>query len=288
MRYEYWVVRYVPDAIRGEFVNIGVVAGAGDDWAYRRTTSLQRASRLGGSATVTHAFLSRISEAISVRLDHIETLLQRPVERMSRVFMEDLRVRMNNVVQISPPRPVRASSALDAADLAFDLMVVDDGPVTRHRSRTLIAHRLQEAFAHDPELARHVAHARQARVEGQRIDYDVAVADDVTLQMTQAWSFDLQDRNLRRLETNIQAWSYLMGLVRQEGGALVRPRNPEQGGIRIPTDVEMNVLFRAPESSEGERLFDNARRGWRALGIRVIEEEQTERVLEEARQLVDA
>jgi hypothetical protein len=288
VRYDYWVVRFVPDPVRGEFVNIAVVAGAGSDWAYRRVSNLQRASRLGGSATVTHAFLARISQAIVEKLDEVEALLEVPSDRMTRGFIEDLRVRMNNVVQISPPRPVRAMSAADAADIAFELMVVDDGPVTRHRSRTLVAHRLQEAFAHDPELARHVAHARQARVEGQRIDYDVALADDVTLQLTQAWSFDLHPRNLKRLETNIQAWNYLMGLVRKEGGELIRPRTPQQSALQIPNSVDLNVLYRPPASNEGERLFDNARRGWKSLGIRAVEETETERVLQEARQLVDA
>lgn len=286
MRHDYWVVRYVPDPVRGEFVNIGVVAGAGDDFAFRRVSSLQRASRLGGSATVTHAFLNRISESISTTLDEMQAFMELPSDRMSRGFIEDLRIRMHNIVQISPPRPVRAQSAEDAADIAFDLMVVDQGPVTVHRSRTLVARRLHEAFAHDPEVMRYVAQARHARVEGQRIDYDVAVTDDVTLQMTQAWSFDLQ--NLKRLETNIQAWNYLMSLVRKEGGQLVRPRAPERSTLRIPDDVDINVLYRPPVSREGQRLFKTAQRGWRGLRIQALEETQAEKVVQEARELVSA
>lgn len=286
MRYDYWVVRYVPDSVRGEYVNIGVVAGAGTDWAFHRVSSLQRASRLGGSATVTNAFLTRIEAAISTNLDEVESLIHLPRDRMTRGFIEDLRVRLNNIVQISPPRPVRAPSAEDAADIAFDLMVVDHGPVARPRSRTLIARRLQDAFADDPDIMRHVAHARQARVEDQRIDYDVAVTENVTLQMTQAWSFDL--RNLRRLETNIQAWNYLMSRVRKEGGQLVRPRTPHNSAMLIPKDVHINVLYKTPSSIEGERLFENAQRGWHDLDIQALEETQAETVVQEARELINA
>lgn len=284
MRYDYWVVRYVPDVVRGEYVNLAVIAGHGSDWAVRRVSNLQRASRLGGSATVTHAFLDRIEASISLELDAVEALIELPREQASRGFVEDLRIRMNNTVQISAPRPIRAQTADDAADIAFELMVVDHGPVVRHRSRTLVARRLQRAFEEAPDLSNHVARARQARVDGQRIDYDVAVTDGVTVQMSQAWAFDLKD--LSRLETNIQAWNYLMGLVRQHGGELVRSRSPEVSRVRIPRDVSANAIYRTPTSNEGKRQLKIALGGWANLGIRAVQEDDAETVVEQARTLI--
>lgn len=45
--YQYWLIRYVPNAVRGEFVNIGVLVGMdGKDWALRTVDSFTRASLL--------------------------------------------------------------------------------------------------------------------------------------------------------------------------------------------------------------------------------------------------
>lgn len=287
MRFMYWVVRYVPNPVREEFVNVAVIAGSGNDWAMRRVSNLQRASRLGGTATVTTGFLERMSQAINGHLAEVEALFDAPAEQLTHGLLMDFETRMNGVIQLRAPRPIRADSADDAADLAFDLMVVDDGPAIRHRSRTLIARQAREAFAQDTYLAPHlVARSRQARVEDQRVDYDVAVANDAAVQLTQAWSFDL--KNLSRLETNIQAWNYLINRIRKHGGELIRPRDRQAHPIEIPSNIDINVLYREPHSPEGRRQLGIALRGWDDLDIQAVPEGSVATLITEARHLVTA
>ena len=55
MRYMYSVIRFVPDPIRGEFVNVGVLAGSDEssEWDLRMVESLKRAGDVDSDAQVT-------------------------------------------------------------------------------------------------------------------------------------------------------------------------------------------------------------------------------------------
>jgi hypothetical protein len=108
---------------------------------------LRRASRLGGSASYTDSFLRRIEDAIDSRLDTVEALFPGgSVPTFERGDIEDLRVRMNNLVQLSEARPVLARSAEQAADLAFELMVVNSEADVSRRTRPRVAHLLKNAL----------------------------------------------------------------------------------------------------------------------------------------------
>ena len=286
MRYDYWVIRYVPDPVRGEFVNIGVIAGQGDQWAYRRVNNLRRASRLGGSASYTDSFLRRIEAVIESRLDAVEVLFpDESVPSFGRGDIEDLRVRMNNLVQLSEARPVLARSAEEAADLAFELMIVDSEADVNHRTRTRVVHRLKDAFALRPELVRHVARRQVAAVGSQETGIDFAVRDGIVHQMSQVWAFDVKDT--RTLQTQIQAWNYLLGLLRQDGGRLT-PRNRIGDGVEIPSGVEINAVFAAPVTAAGEEQFEIAQDGWQRLGVEVVPATESDSVVAEAERLLQA
>ncbi|TCM45557.1 DUF3037 domain-containing protein [Kribbella sp. VKM Ac-2568] len=285
MRYDYWVIRYVPDPIRGEFVNIGVIAGKGDDWSFRRVSNLRRASRLGGFASLTDSFLRRIEDSIASRLDAVEALIpSEPSELFGRGEVEDLRVRMNNLVQLSESRPVLAATSEEAADLAFELMVVDSDVDVRHRSRTTVVHKLRAAFDLRPELVHHVARFHVASVGAQETGIDFAVKDGVVHQMSQVWAFDV--KNTRHLQTQIQAWNYLLGLLRQDGGALVR--RGRHDGVSIPHDVDINAVFTAPTTSDGEAQFEIAKDGWQRLGVEVVSSSDSEAIVDAAARLLTA
>jgi len=50
----YSLIRYVPDPARGEFVNVGAIAGSEDagDWQVRQLQNPARARALGGRLTL--------------------------------------------------------------------------------------------------------------------------------------------------------------------------------------------------------------------------------------------
>ncbi|MFI6830859.1 DUF3037 domain-containing protein [Kribbella sp. NPDC050241] len=284
MRYDYWVIRYVPDPIRGEFVNIGVITGRDDDWAFRRVGNLRRAARLGGSPSLTDSFLKRIEDAISARLDSVAALMPAGAALFNRGDVEDLRVRMNNIVQLSDARPVLADSAAQAADMAFELMIVDSDTEVRHRTRTLVVHRLRDAFDLRPELLRHVARFQTATVGAQETTIDFAVKSRSVQQLSQVWAFDLKDT--RNLQIQIQAWNYLVGLLRADGGRLV-PRSGE-GWVEIPAAVEINAVFTPPDSSAGEEQLEIAMDGWERLGVQIVSAADSDAIVEGADRLLRA
>lgn len=283
MRYDFWVIRYVPDPIRGEFVNIGVIAGAAEDWSLRRVSNLRRASRIGGSATVTEAFLRRIESSIEDNLQAVESLL--PLDgapAFGKGRIEDLRLRMNNIVQISDPRPVLAGSSEEAADMAFELMVVDSDHTVRHRSRTRVVHDLREAFNLRPELVHHVAQHQVASVGPQMTTVDFAVRNAKVHQISQVWGFDVRDT--RNLQTQIRAWNYLLGLLRAEGGYLKSKTG--HTNANIPSNVEINAVFTDPTTSEAQDQLSIALDGWKRLGVDAVPASQFTSVVDEAERLV--
>lgn len=283
MRYDYWVVRYVPDPIRGEFVNIGVIAGRDQDWSMRRVSNLRRASRIGGSAVVTDPFLRRVEESIAERLREVEMLLPLGRQReFGRGIVEDLRARMNNVVQLSEARPVLASSSDEAADLAFELMVVDVDHEVKHRSRTQVVKKLQTAFNLRPELLNHVAQHQIASVGAQETTIDFAIRNNVVKQLSQVWAFDVRDT--RNVQTQIRAWNYLLGLLRSDGGTL-KPKGGKHG-IQIPNNVEINAIYTRPTTDMGNSQLKVALDGWRRLGVDAVPSEEFGIVVDEAERLV--
>lgn len=283
MRYDYWVVRYVPDPVRGEFVNIGVIAGRDEDWSMRRVSNLRRASRIGGSAVVTDPFLHRIETSIQRQLNEVESLMpSATLAKFGKGRLEDLRHRMNNIVQISEARPVLATSSEEAADLAFELMVVDIDHEVKHRSRTRTVHKLRDAFNLRPELVKHVALHQIASVGAQEAAMDFAVQDRAVRQMSQVWAFDVRDT--RNLQTQIRAWNYLVALLREDGGFL-RSKGGRLG-VGIPADVDINAVYTPPSNEQGEAQLLIALEGWRRLGVDAIPSSESEAVVDEAERLI--
>ena len=282
LRYDYWVLRYVPDPIRGEFVNIGVIAGWDDDWSFRRVNNLRRAARLGGTASLTSSFLKRIEDAIDSNLDSVEASLSRSSSRFNRGEAEDLRVRMNNIVQLSEPRPVLAATSEEAADMAYELMVVDSDAGVSHRSRTRVVHRLRDAFELNPDVVQHVARFQIAAVGSQETSVDFAIRDGFVHQMSQVWAFDV--KNTRHLQTQIQAWNYLLGLLRHEGGQLASRSGHDVASI--PPGVDVNAVFTPPNTTAGEEQFEIAQEGWQRLGVQVVSASDAGQVVAEAERLL--
>lgn len=289
MRYDYWVVRYVPDAIREEFVNIAVIAGRDTDWAIRNVSDLRRASRLGGSATMAKPMLDRIERDIAAELDVVESFVpQSGNQRFSRGQVEDLRVRLNNVVQLSDARPVMASSAREAVSMAFELMIVDHGYEHKPRSRTRVVRELADAFQTHPDLVERVAQSQMATVGRQQTRFDFvlnAQGDSSVVQLSQVWGFDL--KQAENLQKNIRSWNFMVGLVREDGAAITGSAGRRRSRhLRIPQDVQINAIYTVPNSARTSEELEIALDGWHRLQIQPVPADEYERVVEQAESLV--
>jgi Protein of unknown function (DUF3037) len=128
---------------RGEFVNIGAIAGSDEaaEWELRLVSNLSRAQALDDRGVLATAF------AYAAGLeDHIAALDMLPEtggpEPISSSMLLRRATEMQNIIQFSQPAPVAECSAEAALDLVFDQLVLD---LTRKSFQFEKKHRAQGA-----------------------------------------------------------------------------------------------------------------------------------------------
>lgn len=106
------LIRYVPNAITGEFVNVGVIAGRDDDWACRVAVDWTRAAALDLNGTKDHA-------RTFIHDDIERTIATASDEWLSELPQEGGR----SIVQVTAPMPVAADTAARAIELVYPHLV---------------------------------------------------------------------------------------------------------------------------------------------------------------------
>lgn len=289
MQYRYWLIRYVPDAARGEFVNVGIVVGNDRaDWALRRVHSLRRASRLGGNASTLEPWLTRIERLIT---DHqnpplFGSLVERP---LSSGWMGHLSGRLNNAIQISDATPIEADSAEEAASFLFPFLVAETSARPAARTRARLISDLRDHYLFDANLmsGQGLLQRPRARVGRQRGRFDFAVLSDEVNQLSQVWSFDVKDTD--RLEQEIQSWSFLVERLRNDGGELFAKGDNGLISDAIGPAVPISVVYQEPRgavSAERSDVYLAAREAWNLLSVTAVPSDQLNRVAENARDLI--
>ncbi|MEG9247760.1 DUF3037 domain-containing protein [Arthrobacter sp. Soc17.1.1.1] len=293
--YQYWLIRYVPNAVRGEFVNIGVLVGMdGKDWALRTVDSFTRASRLGGDARQARHWLEELRLAVSHAngegdLNRISPLLERSRSRsftemsMNSGIVAHMAARLNNSVQISEARPVHTLDAASAADRLYRLLVRENPTTTRTQARTRLLKRIGDEFAQIPELDRDIVQ-RNPRIQiGMQVKrFDLALGEDRVRQMTQVVSFTRKD--LENVNQEVSAWSHVVNRLRGRGGQLEMGKSGRF--LRIDQNVPIRVVHDEPQTNDQKMQLDIARESWRELGVQDFTSADIHRFALEARSLV--
>lgn len=111
MSFQFSLIRFVPDPARGEFVNIGALAGSDEasEWALRLVSNLSRATALDDRGV--------LPDAVAYAADLAGA------EGVSSAVLMRRSMEMQNIVQFSAPAPVAADSVEAALDLVFDQLV---------------------------------------------------------------------------------------------------------------------------------------------------------------------
>src|SRR3990172_12402120 len=130
VRFEYSVARFVPDQVRGEFVNIGVIVGSDEsgEWAFQQTGSLSKANHLDEFHILPEVL--RHLATIGVQLDKIaETRLHAlpppGADPLTEEWLHRLARDSANVLQFSTPQPIMAASGEAAIDLLAKMFLVE-------------------------------------------------------------------------------------------------------------------------------------------------------------------
>jgi len=264
--YNYWIVRYVPDPVRGEFVNLGILVGRdGFDWHFKAVSSLRRANRLGGDPTIAGYWLRELAR-MTASLNNAQRADPEPILAavadsgdISAAIVSRLAGRLNNAVQISPPYPIVAKSAADGVDMLFDHLVADPQVQTRSVYGTRVSSYFAQEFRRSlPDGARAIVQPKPHVIVGSAPrTASFAVTDSRVEQITNAWSFNLSDVDL--VSTQIQAWAGHMGRLRRRGGTLEAKGQPT---LVIPNDVQLRVVYEEPQSEPGRAALRIAQDVW--------------------------
>jgi hypothetical protein len=286
VNYKYWLLRYVPDVVRGEAINVGVLVGRdGADWAVRRVSSFRRANRLGGDASLMTPWLKWLESAVDETTHPaFAGIGEQPLLAMTEASVQRLSVRLNNAVQIAQPRPVLADDAASAADFLFSELVLENEVHPRSTTRQRLLTGLRDQYQRVAQLSlgtslRSQASAKVGRQSGR---FDFAVVDGRVEQLSQVWSFDLRD--IDRLEQDVRAWNYLVTRIRDEGAVL--DENDDRAAVGA--DVPIASVFQLSEErrdSRREDVLGAAQEAWQRLGVEPVPSSRLEDVALRARAL---
>jgi hypothetical protein len=114
-RYQYSVVRCVPEPRTGEFINVGAIVGSAEerDWDARAIQSFRRANKLCGPEQIGAAteFIAEVTQIFSKAKESSDPI---PDSWLNEVWSEK-----RNVVQLSEPQVAVGESASEVLDFVF-------------------------------------------------------------------------------------------------------------------------------------------------------------------------
>jgi hypothetical protein len=281
MSFSFSLIRFVPDPARGEFVNIGAIAGdeTAQDWDLRFISNFRRARALDtrGALSAAIAFATGLGD--SIQLD--EQLELAGPEPTSNETLTRLSEESQNIVQFTRPAPVQAGSSEEALDLVFEHLVLDP---TALKFRFEKKHRAQSSTrqAYSAHNVPADAVKERARIASGAFDdtFDFAVHNGRAVQLVQCWSFQLPDQG--QLAEQVKAWSWVVHEVRKQGGEL----STNSGTIEVPGETQIAAVCIPPAKGGEAPAFAEAKAAFAENDVQQLSPEEADRLGAEARQLL--
>jgi len=280
VKYDYSVVRFVPYPIRGEYINVAVIAGSEEtgEWAIRSIENWTRARHLdkGKRLAAARAYLEGIDGLINGNPEQ-QAKAQSPPVGLVRGWLAGEYRRLRNLVQLSEPAPVIGADVREALNKMFDLFVADPAKIDREtRQPAIVA--LRSAF-HQVNIQAALLHEQVTAVVGpQSAPVDFAVANGHLVQLAHAWSF--REREPRETVQQIKAWSWTLRDLRDYGG-MVRTKDKRQD-YTVDRDVEIGVTYTTPVTDKGRRSLEEALSVFDHLKVRAVSADDAYKVAEDA------
>ncbi|HEX8075218.1 MAG TPA: DUF3037 domain-containing protein [Thermoleophilaceae bacterium] len=260
MSYFFSMIRFVPDAARGEFINLGALAGDADsgDWDFRLISNFKRARAIDAQGLLPAAlrFAGELQERLPLD-DDGEDATAWTIENLQLLSGE-----MNNLVQLSAPTPVVADSAERALDIVFDSMIFDPASQQFRFEKKHRAVRLTRQAYRDHEVPAEAVKER-VRVVADRFNaqFDFAVHNGSAVQLVQCWSFQLP--NQQELAEQVKAWAWVVGELRGDGGYVVA----DGAEVPAPAGLEVASVYVPPRPEDSTDAFSEAQAAFEELGV---------------------
>jgi hypothetical protein len=271
MRYVYSVLRFVPDPVRGEFINVGAIVGSEEasEWKIRLIDNYRRARMLDDKGVLTSLwhFVDEIGKRIDNYEAYIETHAGPPVE-VSESWLRRLWGESQNVIQFSPPTPFVATNAEEVLDSIFRELIVD--PESRRfpfQKKNVALAAIRRAYQQAGIRQRtHFQEAALVQGRHHRERFDFAVMNGPVLQLAHAWSFQIPKQD--ELAEDIKAWAWTVRDLRRGGGKVQSDNGAE---FVVPENVDVEVVYVAPLIGGARTVLDEALSAFQDIDARAID-----------------
>ena len=254
MAYHYSVMRFVPDSARGEFVNLGILAGSDEaqDWSFRMLSNPIRVKGIDDRGALPGAFA--FVDHILASIEAIDGTAASGVDPMSLALLGQMQGEMQNIVQFTVPSPVVAGSSEDALDmLCADLLVDPAQRRYRFKKKTWAATVMREAYR-NVELPAEAVTERVEVVSGPyREQFDFVVHNGHVIQMVQCWSFQLP--NQADLADRVKAWAWTVHELNRRGGHVLIGDHEQE---IAPGQQPIGAVYVEPEGDQPRHVFEEA------------------------------
>ena len=275
MTYFFSMLRFVPDPARGEFVNIGAIAGDEEtqDWELRLISNLKRARSIDHASFLPHAL-----EVAGEFQDRLATE-DLPAPEQGWLTWPELRTlsgEMNNILQLTAPTPIEVQSAEGALDIVFEELVLD--PAARRyrfekKFRAVSATRQAYRAAAVPD-----EYVRQRVVVASGVfktPFDFAVQNGRAIQLVQCWSFQLPNQD--ELADQVKSWAWTMQELRRQGGLL----RSNVDAVPVPDNLDVGVVYIPPRDGEAS-AFEEAQAAFHEVGATHVTPEHADELAQAA------
>lgn len=287
MRHVYSLIRFVPDPARGEFINVGAIAGSEEssEWGIRQISNARRARAIGEGDTPTALqavwyFIDCIGEIIESHQDSLEALFPSDIEP-SEDWLEGLHSDYRNIVQLSPPSPLVAENVDEALDRIFQHAILDpERRQRRSRWKNEVLAATRSAYRRHSVGATELRERVLLSSELHEDRFDFAVMNGRALQLVRSWSF--RDMEARYLSDQIKSWGWTVRSTRDSGGSI------EIGDriLDVSSDVDIEVICIPPDPDQDESIYQEGKSIFGALGVHSVSLEQVDTLANRARQLL--
>ena len=250
VRYVYSVVRFVPDPTRGEFVNIGLIAGSDEtgEWELQTVARMSRAQRLDDTRVLLPQVMRQVAE-LAANLDAVtearDALVPpRDLPDVSEAWITKLSRDWANIVQLSPPQPVVADDAQEVFDALWGRMIFERKTRGREITTKLTALKgVRESLRHHQIERRNIWERPTLKTTSSHSPIDLAVHNGRVLHITQCWSFQVADQEA--LLDDVKAWAWTVRDLRRGNGGEVSALDRS---LEVRSDVPIAAVFVPPET----------------------------------------
>jgi hypothetical protein len=210
----YSVVRYVPDPIRQEVFNVGVVVAEGQSISAKvvPATQAKRLKALGYDRNL--GFLKDLESELNRGLHQEQVALPQGQAAWTVTDLENAAKEWGGTIQFSPLRPGRIASESDALEVMFARLVPTRVQTSRAPTRAAVKKRVRTSLIRlvrdryqnqDPKTLVQSGQRIKGKLEEHVFDY--GVVNSRPLHLVQTVSFDVDDRDALAMELDATKWA---------------------------------------------------------------------------------